>query len=251
MLHVTAITYGDNYNYLAEAPGVLAVVDLANGYALAERLSAEGRRPTHLFLTHHHHDHVAGLDAFLETFEGITVIKPRGENRIKVQALELGPDEETSFGPLKVQALVSSAHTARHGAYLFEGGHCFTGDALFLAGCGRLFEGDGPALKEAMDQFAALAPETKLYFGHEYGLANLRFARSIEADNRAITKAQQRLEKALDQGQPGVPGSIEEELQHNPFLRYNHPLVIAKIDPEGRQSPLERLISLRRMKDRF
>lgn len=251
MLDVTPILYGDNYNYLIEAPGVLGVVDLANGYDLAQRLQAQGKTPTHLFLTHHHHDHVAGLGAFVEAFAGLTVVKPKGEARIDARAVELGPGEELAFGPLQVSALVSAAHTAHHAAYLFEGGHCFTGDALFLAGCGRLFEGGPEDLRGAMAAFSALPDETRLYYGHEYGLANLRFARSVEPDNEAIETTRAELQAALDENQPGAPGRMARERRINPFLRFNEPELARRIDPDGSLSPTERLMSLRRMKDSF
>ncbi|MDT8447136.1 MAG: hydroxyacylglutathione hydrolase [bacterium] len=253
MVEVESLLIGDNYNYLVREPksGDLAVVDLANGQLLIKELLVRGAKPTHVFLTHFHFDHVAGLEEFCEAFEGVTVVKPLSEDRITQPAVGLAHLERYRFGFTEVEVLITSAHTRTHAAYIFDERHCFTGDALFMAGCGRLFEGQAEDLKKAMDLFAGLDPDTQLYFGHEYSLANLRFAEYVDPGNRDVALAKEAVEAKLNRGEHTVPGNLAQELKINPFLRTDQAQLIQMLDPSGRLSPTERLMALRRKKDHF
>jgi len=253
MLDIQPILFGDNFNYLLHTPdsSALGVVDLANGNALARDLSAKQLRPTHLFLTHHHFDHIADLEDFIAHFPEIQVFKPEGEDRIEVPAIEVNGSSTIEFGTTTVRALLTHAHTRHCAAYLFDQIALFTGDALFQAGCGRLFEGSAHDLEEAMDLFTSLPPHTQLYFGHEYGLVNLRFAQFIEPGNPHVKAALQQLKQKLALGEYGVPGKLEEELQTNPFLRIDEPSLLKLIDPDRCLERQERLHQIRRKRDHF
>lgn len=253
MIEVQALAFETNYNYLVRdlSTGTLGVVDLADGVGLAHRLRAQGKTPDFLFLTHHHHDHVEGLEDFLTAFAQVKVIKPQGEDRIGVPALEMGQGEVISFGQTPVRTILTQAHTRHCAAYLFDQTHLFVGDALFRAGCGRLFEGDGPSLAAAMDRFIALPPQTLLYFGHEYGLANLRFAAALEPHNLAVVLAQRELSARLESGQFGVPVSLAEEVQVNPFLRVDLPSLQERLNGAKPLSRPEQFLLLREQRDKF
>ncbi|OGH02392.1 MAG: hypothetical protein A2600_06485 [Candidatus Lambdaproteobacteria bacterium RIFOXYD1_FULL_56_27] len=253
MIKVEPLAFETNYDYLVRdlATGTLGVVDLADGAELTQRFKAQGQTPDFLFLTHHHHDHVEGLEDFLAAFPQVQVVKPLGETRISVPALEMGPTDSLLFGRTSVQALLTHAHTKHCAAYLFDQTHLFVGDALFRAGCGRLFEGDGPSLEAAMDRFGSLPPQTLLYFGHEYGLANLKFAATLEPLNQAIGLAQWELQACLEQGIPGAPVSLGQELRVNPFLRLDLPGLQQHLNPLGTIPRSEQFLLLRRQRDKF
>jgi hydroxyacylglutathione hydrolase len=95
----------------------------------------------------------------------------------------------------------------------------FTGDTLFAMGCGRLFEGDAGQMHDAMRRLAALPPETRVYCGHEYTLANGLFALSVEPDNEALVRRVEEVRAARERGEPSLPTTIALELATNPFMR--------------------------------
>jgi len=119
-------------------------------------------------------------------------------------------------------------HTAGHIA-CFAGGAdplVFCGDTLFAAGCGRLFEGTPAQMSMSLAKLAALAPATRVYCGHEYTLANLRFARAVEPDSDALVARESRERAKREQGLSTLPSTIGEELATNPFLRCAEPVVV-------------------------
>ena len=123
------------------------------------------------------------------------------------------------FGEQEISVLSVPCHTRGHVAYLSEG-NLFSGDTLFVAGCGRFFEGEASEMDQALNSvFASLPKSTRVFCGHEYTVANLRFAASVEPDNEAVAA---KLEWAVAQEEEGVstvPSTIHEELETNPFMR--------------------------------
>ena len=121
-------------------------------------------------------------------------------------------------------------HTAGQVAYVGTcDGHpiTFTGDTLFTCGCGRLFEGTPAQMVDSLAKLAALPGDTRVYCGHEYTLANLRFARAVEPGNPALDERQAREQAKRDREEPTVPSRMDEELATNPFLRAAAPAVFA------------------------
>ena len=127
--------------------------------------------------------------------------------------------ETIGFGEQEISVLSVPCHTRGHVAYLSEG-NLFSGDTLFVAGCGRFFEGEASEMDQALNSvFASLPKSTRVFCGHEYTVANLRFAASVEPDNEAVAA---KLEWAVAQEEEGVstvPSTIHEELETNPFMR--------------------------------
>jgi len=255
MLKVRPLQFGDNLNYLLRSssdPSVLGVVDLANGLAVIRELQGKGQQPTHLFLTHHHPDHIDHLADFLAHFPCVQVFQPRGERRIPCEGVEMDSSSEPRlFGDLPFQVITTAAHTQFCAAYVFDSEHLFTGDALFEAGCGRLFEGGAEELEQGMDRFAVLPQRTKLYFGHDYAEVNLKFAQTVEPNNREIQARMVQVRARGFNQEPEIGGSLGSEKLVNPFLRVDEPAVISKVDPEGRLSRKQRLLKLRQQRDHF
>ncbi len=121
-------------------------------------------------------------------------------------------------------------HTAGQVAYVGTNeGHpiTFTGDTLFTCGCGRLFEGTPAQMVASLAKLAALPGDTRVYCGHEYTLANVRFALAVEPANRALAERQKREQAKRDRGEPTVPSEMAGECATNPFLRAGEPAVFA------------------------
>src|SRR4030095_15356722 len=120
------------------------------------------------------------------------------------------------------------AHTSGHVAYHFPNERAvFTGDTLFVAGCGRLFEGDGAQMMRSPRQPASLPDDTAVYCGHEYTEKNLRFAETLEPGNARLREKLTRVQDVRRQGKPTVPSTIAEEKETNPFLRTGSPELAA------------------------
>jgi len=252
-LIVETVPYSaDNYCYLIHhTPSKMtALVDCGDAEAVVRHLEGRGWSLDMILLAHHHYDHTAGTARLIDSRPDVTVYKPEGEERIEIPALTVSDGEEIPFGPLTIEAIRLPAHTLCCTSYYVEG-HLFVSDTLFSAGWGRLFEGTSADLERATEIIAALPPETLVYFGHEYTLANLDFALTVEPENRDIIEYQRRCRAMRGRGLYTTPTTIAQELKVNPFLRIDHRDVIAFVDPEGRYSRTERIGLLRSAKDRF
>ena len=137
------------------------------------------------------------------------------------------------------------AHTLGAITFVIEG-CAFTGDTLFAAGCGRLFEGDAAMMQASLAKLAALPPETKIYFGHEYTASNLRFAAAVEPANADVAK------RAAELKEPTTPSTMALEHATNPFLRWQSPAVIAAAKERGAAGdPASVFGAIRAWKDNF
>ena len=111
-------------------------------------------------------------------------------------------------------------HTTTHVAYYFpDEGWLFSGDTLFAAGCGRIFEGTPEQMLHSLQKLSKLPADTKIYCGHEYTKKNLLFALSIEPDNSNVKNRLEKVKALRAQNLPSLPSTIEEERLTNPFLR--------------------------------
>ncbi len=212
----------DNYAYLLTEPetGSTAVVDPGEAGPVLTALEQRGRRLDWVVLTHHHHDHVAGLKEIKQR-SGCKAVGPRGEyNRIAGLDLTVAEGESFALGHAIAEIFETPGHTAGHVCYYFpDDPVLFAGDTLFVLGCGRLFEESAAAMWSSLGKLAALPPETKVYCGHEYTLANARFALTVDPDNAELAARARKIEEARERGEPTVPTTIGEELATNPFLR--------------------------------
>jgi hydroxyacylglutathione hydrolase len=124
----------------------------------------------------------------------------------------------------------------------------FTGDTLFTAGCGRLFEGTPAQMYRSLSRLGELPGETQVYCGHEYTENNLRFAASVEGDNPRVAERLEEVVALRAAGRPTVPASMAVERSTNPFMRADEPALGALM---GKTSPVETFGELRRRKDLF
>ncbi len=249
----------DNYAYLVicEASGEAAAVDPSEAgpvMAAAERERATIRA---VWNTHHHWDHVGGNDEISAAVPGIEIVAHASDQgRVPNQTRSVEEGDELAIGREVVAKVIHNpGHTSGAISYVIaEPAAVFTGDTLFGAGCGRLFEGTPAEMRASLAKLAELPRQTAVYCGHEYTEKNLRFAAAAEPGNEAIAERRQRVEAARAEGQASVPFTIAEELETNPFLRTASERVataVAEHEPPDAQGEDAIFAALRRWKDRF
>jgi hydroxyacylglutathione hydrolase len=222
--------FSDNYIWLIEDGSHAVVVDPGDAFVVLDTLEAEGLKLTAILLTHHHHDHVGGVSELIEQ-GSVTVFGPAMESLPACDvALSQGDLVLLDQPNLRLNVLEVPGHTAGHIAYtgtIAGKSVLFCGDTLFVGGCGRLFEGTPEQMQSSFDQLAALPSNTAVYCAHEYTLANLRWARTVEPDNTELAEFEQQCLVKRDQGVPTVPSTLAIEKACNPFMRSREPSVIA------------------------
>lgn len=252
---LTVPCWSDNFSYLAGAAGQrdVAAIDPCDPRAVLQVVEAHQLRVRAVLNTHHHRDHVGGNRALLERFPGIDVYAHRSDSgRIPGQTQLLDDGDVVEVAGLRFRVLFVPGHTLGHIAYLTDGA-AFVGDTLFGAGCGRLSEGTPAQLHGSLQQLAALPPETKLYFAHEYTAANLRFAKHVEPDNPAVDARLAQVRAWREQGGLTTPTTVALELETNPFLRVRKATIQASVAKRlgPHPGPVDVFRALRRAKDAF
>ena len=197
----------DNYAYLVIDGSVAAVVDPGEAAPVRAAAAREGVEIACVWATHHHPDHVGGAAEL-----GVPVVG-HSHDRGRIAGLSRAVDDgdEVALGTLRARVIHNPGHTLGAITYVVDG-CAFTGDTLFGAGCGRVFEGTMAMMFASLGKLAALPPATRVYFGHEYTASNLRFAAAAEPDNAAIGDRAKR-------PAPTTPSTIADELASNPFVR--------------------------------
>jgi hydroxyacylglutathione hydrolase len=253
---ITVPALRDNYAYLIvdRATAEAVVIDPSESEPVLAALAREGVAPRAIWCTHHHPDHVAGVPGLLARTPEIPVIGSAydlRERRIEGQTAGVGDGDEVAHGGETFAVVEIPGHTL--GAIAFVGaGVAFTGDTLFLAGCGRVFEGTMPMMRASLDRLARLPRETKIYCGHEYTEKNLEFASVIEPLEVAITTRLASVRAARRDGRPTVPGTLGEELATNPFLRADSSAVRAYAASRGPATSTDEIFArIREAKDSF
>jgi hydroxyacylglutathione hydrolase len=220
--------FTDNYLWLLHNGVQAVVVDPGDAAVVQAALQQHSLQLQAILLTHHHADHTGGVDE-LRQATGCAVFGPAFEVLPEpVQRLS-GGDHVEMLGH-RFTVMDVPGHTSGHIAYYcaeFDGAPLlFCGDTLFSGGCGRLFEGTPAQMLASLDSLAALPGSARVCCTHEYTLSNLRFARAVEPDNRALEAYEARCMALRAQGQPTLPSSIALEKSINPFLRSREPSVV-------------------------
>jgi hydroxyacylglutathione hydrolase len=213
-VHVAIVPcLADNFAYLVIEGDRCAVVDPGEAPPVEAALARERVTLAAIWLTHHHHDHVGGVKELVAAHPGIEVVAHVHDRERLANVTRFVEEGDTvELGVLRARVIHNPGHTLGAISYVVAG--CvFTGDTLFGAGCGRLFEGSPEMMHVSLGKLAALPPDTRVYFGHEYTASNLRWAAVVEPDNAAIAARAGALPK------PSTPSTIADELATNPFVR--------------------------------
>ncbi|CAO3411423.1 hydroxyacylglutathione hydrolase [Azospirillum largimobile] len=245
--------FADNYIYVLRdaASGKVGVVDPGEAAPVQAALERRGWTLTHIFLTHHHNDHIGGV-AELKARHRATVIGARADaHRIPDLDVALGDGDRTVFGEQTARVIAVPGHTSGHIAFWFEAAETlFSGDTLFSLGCGRLFEGTPAQMWESLQSLRSLTDSTRVYCGHEYTQSNGRFALTADPDNSALRQRMEEVAALRERNQPTIPTTIGLERRTNPFLRADDPAVQSAIGLPG-APPVEVFAELRHRKDHF
>lgn len=243
----------DNYAYLLHDPesGLTGVADVPEPSPILDALSARGWSLSHIFLTHHHWDHVDGVDA-LRAETGAEVWGAAADaERLPRLDRALTSGETVPFGTDEVRILDVSGHTIGHIAYFFINAHLLlSGDSLMALGCGRLFEGTAAQMHASLSRLAALPDDTLVCSGHEYTQSNARFALTIDPGNAALQHRAAQVDKARAENRPTVPSTLSEEKLTNPFLRAGDLAIRAGLGLE-KAADADVFAEIRARKDRF
>lgn len=250
---VTVPCLRDNYAYLAHDPasGAVALIDAPEAGPIEAALDARGWTLDTILITHHHDDHIAGVER-LRARGGVTVVGAAADRR-RLPRLdrEVAEGDAVGTGAMAARVLDAPGHTRGHVAYHFaEAGALFSADSLMVMGCGRLFEGSPGEMWASLSKLAALPGDTMVYSGHEYAEGNLRFALDADPDNPALRARAEAIAALRAAGEPTVPARLDLERATNPFLRAADPGLRARLGMAGAPDA-EVFAELRRRKDAF
>jgi len=227
----------DNFGYLIHDPETKATasIDAPEAGPIVKALEREGWRLTDILITHHHHDHVGGV-AELKQKYGCRVVGPHDKSaKIANVDLRTAQGAVVKVGSLLARVLETPGHTLDHISYVFDNEKAlFAADTLFSIGCGRVFEGTYPMMWESLLKLRALPDDFKLYCGHEYTAANVRFALTIEPDNPALKERAEEVKRLRAENKPTVPTLLGQEKKANVFLRADEPSVAASVRMKDR-----------------
>jgi len=218
-----------------------------------EYLAREGLSLVAILATHHHPDHVGGI-AELVAMAKVPVFGPKGEP-IPALTHPVGQGDKVKIAALAAEFSVLDipGHTRAHVAY-YGLESLFCGDTLFACGCGRVFEGTTEQMLASLSKLASLPDATKVYCGHEYTLANIKFARAVDPHNSELAAREERATKLRAAGRPTLPSTLGEERATNPFLRCAEPVVIESANKylgARAADPARVFAAIREWKNRF
>ncbi|DAZ98741.1 TPA: hypothetical protein N0F65_003797 [Lagenidium giganteum] len=252
VVHVPVLS--DNYAYLLidRNQRIAAAIDPVEPEKVVAAAKAQNVQIRMILTTHSHWDHAGGNEALrdlIKAHEGVDIPVIGGnDDNVPAVTREVGHDEHIQLGSLDIRVLHTPCHTRGHVLYLCDD-VLFTGDTLFIAGCGRFFAGTPAEMHHALNEVVApLRLKTKIYCGHEYTYSNLRFAAHVEPENEAVQKKLAWAKAQQEANLPTIPSTIGDELETNPFMRVNKPAV-QKFT--GAHDSVDVMRELRAAKDQF
>lgn len=212
-----------NYFFVLEKNGKAVVFDPGDAQVISQFLSKSHLQLEAIWCTHHHWDHIDGVNDLLEEFSVPVFASDYDLNRLPFQAHGLKENDFVEFQEHRFKVLELPGHTLGHiGFYCDKSKMLFSADTLFSLGCGRLFEGTPEQMFKTLEKLKSLPSDTWIYFSHEYTIKNFEFLRSV-FDKAPCEGSLNDLEKSLrgrlaSEGKT-VPSTLEFELRNNPFLR--------------------------------
>ena len=246
--------FNDNYIWLisnVQSKDVI-LVDPGDAEVCIQHLTANHLNLVAILITHHHKDHTGGIKKLKAAYPNISIYGPAREN-IDGLTDKLAEADQIAIDALGISFNIIDVpgHTAGHIAY-YHPEMLFCGDALFSGGCGRLFEGTAAQMTASLNKLAKLPPQTPVYCTHEYTLANLNFAVTIEPNNQVLADYYNKVTELRQQDLITLPSNIGHELAVNPFLRCDSQEVIETAKANTDQpltSQAEIFAVIRRLKD--
>jgi hydroxyacylglutathione hydrolase len=224
----------DNYVWLIHdaKAGETVAVDPSVAQPVIDAATANGLRLTQVLNTHWHPDHTGGNEA-IQAATGSTITAPAEAQRVSKVDRIVAEGDRINVGGAEAVVWNIPAHTAGHIAYYFEQERMiFVGDTMFAMGCGRLFEGTADQMFANLQRIAALPDDVRIYCGHEYTLANARFALHAEPENDAVRDRLERVKGLRDAGEVTLPTTVAEERATNPFVRASDAQEFARLRAE-------------------
>jgi len=254
MIHVIPIpALSDNYMYLVidEKSKKAAAVDPVEPEKIKQEADKFGVQISAALTTHHHWDHAGGNGKFVAMYPDATVYG--GDERVEAVTKTVSDGDKLKIGELNVQCLSTPCHTSGHICYLVQDDKgekaVFTGDTMFVAGCGKFFEGTAEQMYQALVvKLGSLGDNTKVFVGHEYTVNNLLYAKHADPGNGDVTKKLDWAKKTVAQGQYTVPSTIGDEKRTNPFMRVGEPALLKHAKTEN---PVHAMKYLRDEKNNF
>ena len=222
MLEVVGVpVLTDNYVWLIHnsETGETAAVDPSVAEPVLDAVAANGWQLTQVLNTHWHPDHTGGNER-IRAITGAPVTGPAEAQRVSQVDLVVAEGDRVTVAGADAVVWDIPAHTSGHIAYYFgDEGMIFVGDTMFAMGCGRLFEGTAEQMYSNMQRIAALPGDVRIYCGHEYTLANARFAVHADPQNAAVASRLVEVKELREQGKITLPTTVAQERETNPFVR--------------------------------
>lgn len=244
----------DNFGVLAHDPatGATASVDVPEAGAVLAALEQHGWTLTDILVTHRHADHVQGIPGVKDRFPGARVVAPAGEaEKVPMVDMTVREGDIVRVGSCSFHVIETPGHTIGHIAYYSEESRLlFAGDTLFSIGCGRVMEAPMAVMWESLVKLAGLPADTNLYCGHEYTLANGRFALTVDLENPILRDHIAKAESLRNAGKFTLPSTIGLELAINPFLRAENREIQQQLGMVD-QDPATVFAEIRERKNRF
>ena len=243
----------DNFGVFIHDPatGVTAAIDVPEEAAVRQALAQTGWRLSHVLVTHSHPDHIQGIPGLMGDLKPIVVAPRKAAAAVPEASVLVSEGDIVSVGPFRAIVREMPGHCIDHVTYHFADDKVlFAGDVLFALGCGRVFGDAYDAMWTSLARLAALPEETRVYFGHEYTLANAKFALAVDPGNAALKAQTAEAEAARDAGRATAPTTIGREKAANPFLQATRADMAVALGLAG-ASPAAVFRELRERKNRF